>query len=70
MNLNKKTLEKLHQVQGVLMILEDKRLNQDEVIRRALSNYYDLIKKDAEVKFDKTFPNMFSELKKEVEESE
>lgn len=66
MNLSKKTLAILHQVQGELMILEKKCPSQDAIIQRALTNYHNLIAKDAEVEFDKTFPNMFSELKKEA----
>ena len=63
MNLSKKTLESLHRVQAHLMILEHERLSQDVVIQRALDNYDTLIERDAEVEFDKTFPNMFAELK-------
>ena len=63
MRLSKETWEYIHRVQGALMILEKKRLDLNEIICRSLANYYALIKVDAEVEFDKTFPNMFAELK-------
>jgi len=67
MNLSKQTLVILHRVQAELMILEKKQVSQDLVIRRALANYHNLIDKDAEEEFNRTFPNSFSELKERGE---
>lgn len=55
--------KRLCQIQGALMILEHRRVNQDEIIQRALKIYHILIREEADEQFQKMFPNSFSELK-------
>lgn len=51
--LSKKTSAKIWQLQGALILLEEERRTFDEIIFRATSNYLDLIKEDADKKYEK-----------------
>lgn len=53
MNVSKTTRQKLWQLHGAFQILEERSLTFDEIILRAATNLYDLVKDEAEKKAEK-----------------